>query len=171
MLSINKQYAEGTMASNLKSKSQLNVSSTSQKAAKSNIKKGSTVSFYRLLSYFVKLIFIDKAFLIIFGIGIAFGVGFGILGSFQDSSIVVFNWYYLINTVLLLLLVAKLVTYFLHNKFEDQTMTIIIQQKTKRIYILLSIWLAIFLSILVLNLLATTSMILLNVNNSYSIAI
>ncbi|WP_027062987.1 ABC transporter permease [Mesoplasma seiffertii] len=157
------------MASNLKTENKAVLSETKKIQTATNMKKGSTVSFYRLLSYFIKLIFIDKAFLIIFGIGIAFGIGFGILASVQKSPITIFNWYYLINTVLLLLLIARLVTYFLHNKFEDQTMTIIIQQKTKRIYILLSIWLAIFLSVLVLNLIATMAMVLLNVSNLYSI--
>ncbi|AUF83712.1 ABC transporter permease [Mesoplasma syrphidae] len=140
-----------------------------KKTRKQEKEKGKNVSFYNLLVYFLKLIFIDKAFLIIFGIGFVFAIVFGIMAKVQSSPIVVFNWYYLINTVLLLILVSRLVTYFLHNKFEDQTMTIIIQQKTKRITILISIWVAIFLGILALNILSTVSMVLLNTGNSYGI--
>ncbi|PPE05720.1 hypothetical protein [Williamsoniiplasma lucivorax] len=127
--------------------------------------KNRKVNLYHLTKYFTKLILVDKAFLALSAIFVALTCVFAILVSTSEQKIVMLNWYFLINVVLLFVLLTRLVTYFLHNKFADQTLTIILQQKTPRIFVFTSIWLSIFLITTLLQCATSALIIGINVNN------
>ncbi|PPE06106.1 hypothetical protein [Williamsoniiplasma lucivorax] len=136
-----------------------------QKLIGSKKANANKVRFYHLLSYFIKLILIDKAFIILTTIFIIASIIFAVVGNFNDTVIIIFNWYFLANVVLMFILNTRLITYFFHNKFADQTMTIIIQQKTARFFVLISIWLSIFIVLAALQSLTSGLMIAINFAN------
>lgn len=100
-------------------------------------------------------------------IGLVVSIVFGILAAFNPKPITIFNWYHLVNVVMNIIIIARLTTYFLHNKIFDQTITIIIQQKTKRINVLFSMWFSIFISLILYEMACSLITILFNFDNRY----
>ncbi|AHI52987.1 ABC transporter permease [Spiroplasma culicicola] len=122
-----------------------------------------------IFKYQVKTLFGDKSFIVMTLISLFFTLALSIAVIFiktTDIKIVIFNYYVLIHTfVIIIINVLKMISFFFNQKREDKTINIIVTQELKRTKLFFITMLVIF----TLNsMLFISNFIILNIFNYFS---
>lgn len=123
------------------------------------------ISFTALFCYFFKLIIFDKAFIVLSFLFFALTAVFLGLVISSTNKISLSNWFVLFQLVFLVILISRLAIYFLNTKIKDQTLTLIVQQRTSRSKIFLAIFASIMVALIVLLLLGNGLLFLTNLGS------
>lgn len=127
--------------------------------------KEKRISFTALFFYFFKLIIFDKAFIVLSFLFLLLTAVFLGLVISSTNKISLSNWFVLFQLVFLVILISRLAIYFLNTKIKDQTLTLIVQQRTSRSKIFLAIFASIMVVLIVLLLLGNGLLFLTNLSS------
>ena len=127
--------------------------------------KEKRISFTTLFFYFFKLIIFDKAFIVLSFLFLLLTAVFLGLVISSTNKISLSNWFVLFQLVFLVILISRLAIYFLNTKIKDQTLTLIVQQRTSRSKIFLAIFASIMVVLIVLLLLGNGLLFLTNLSS------